>query len=147
MDNVFISYIDFLVSYDDKFLTILLISFAALIGSLYLFLKSIDDKRNREEYSNIQMIGSSGAFGLNVTSFVLGIIGIISTNENIQFSLFISEMVIISAVFVFLILCFVPIYKRSKIYESNTSWPRESNVGLGLIIFDLIFDILLFIIL
>ena len=146
MDSVFISYIDFLVSYDDKFLTILLISFVALIGSLYLFLKSIDDKRNREEYSNIQMIGSSGAFGLNVTSFVLSIIGI-STNENIQFSLFISEMVIISAVFVFLILCFVPIYKRSKIYETNTSWPRESNVGLGLIIFNLIFDILLFIIL
>ena len=93
------------------------------------------------------MIGSSSAFGLNVTAFVLSIIGITSINENIQFSLFISEMVIISAVFVFLILCFVPIYKRSKIYETNTSWPRESNVGLGLIIFDLIFDILLCIIL
>ena len=114
MNEVFASYIDILISYSDKFLTILPISFVALIGSFYLLFKSIGDIKNREQYSKFQLISSSGTFILNVVAFAIGIIGLILENENTQFKLFISEILIISASFVLLILCFISIISRCE---------------------------------
>ena len=130
------------IHFDTKFIGVIIAFGVFLPISLFLLYKAINDKRKYEEYSNIELIGSSGIVCFDIAAILLSIIAVYSHNSDHVFALYIATMSVGLVSIIFLTIYAGAVAKRKAIYEGSDK--SKTLASILCLILEIIFETIWF---